>query len=153
MKSKFFLLFLFALPLSLDSFSQTTISGLPQDIQDFQWKRDANGKPLFTRNYENAEGSPDFSEEYCPAMITSKGKTYQAPQVKLNLLYNVIIYNENNRELIATIPIEKVQFAGCGDSKGAIIFQSGFPGIDGQNDSTFYEVLDTGKIKRLNILK
>lgn len=140
---------LFILTSHLAAFAQR----FPAELESLQWKNDANGKPLFSRNYLNSEGSPDFSTEYCTATLTTNDKTYSGVKVKLNLLDNQVLFMDDNTEKIASIPVNKIEFTSCPNLKTPVVFRSGYAAIDEQKQSTFYQVLDSGKAGLLKYYK
>ena len=78
-----------------------------------------------------------------------KGKKYDDIAVKVNLKSNEIyIKFAEGIEIVATVQLEYVEFNGCGDGK-KIIFRSGFPPIDKQADTSYYQVLSEGNITLL----
>ena len=65
---------------------------------------------------------------------------------------NIVIYTNSEldeNEFSPTVQIKQIQFIGGSDSKGVAVFESGFPPIGKQDESVFYQVLDSGKIKLL----
>jgi hypothetical protein len=120
-----------------------------------QFMNDANGRPLSVKRGYTIEGSPFFSEEYCTAkMKVRNGKKYSGIKVKINLLENTLIYDAaDGQEMVAISPIERVDFINCGDSTKNKTLMTGFPAIDGQNESSFYLLLDSGKISLLKYIK
>jgi len=120
-----------------------------------QFMNDANGRPLYIHTEYEVEGTPFFSDDYCTANLkVRKGKTYANIKVKLNLQENLVIYDAGDgKEMAATSPIEKIEFMHCNDPAKNKTLLSGFPAIDGQNESSFYLLLDSGQTTLLKYIK
>lgn len=122
-------------------------------MSGLQLMEDGYGRPLYMHTDYKTEGSPFFNEEYCLAKLkVLNGKQYDNIPVKINLLENLIIFKVNSTELVADVPIERVDFIDCQNSN-IISFETGFPKIDNQNEKTLYEVLSSGKLKLLKLYK
>ncbi len=138
------LVFIFSFQLILQAQSGSNSLALLQDL---------NGSPLRVGNAKSVEGNPFFKSSFCEAnLITSEGNKYANVRTKLNLQNNIVIYTKtelDENEFTPTVQIKQIQFIGCSDSKGVAIFQSGFPPIGKQDESVFYQVLDSGKTKLL----
>lgn len=120
-----------------------------------QFMNDANGRPLYMHSEYQIEGTPFFSDDYCTASLkVRKGKTYSNIKVKLNLQENLVIYDAGDgKEMAATSPIEKIEFMNCTDAAKTKTWVSGFPAIDGQDESAFYLLLDSGQVTLLKYIK
>ena len=118
-----------------------------------QFMEDVMGRPIYLKVEYNIEGSPFYPEEYLRANVyVRNGKIYTGIYVKFNLQENLLLYKQaDGTEMSAAIPIQRVIFTDT--SNGWVfynsIFESGFPSINNQNENTFYEVLDSGKVKLL----
>lgn len=98
------------------------------------------------------DGSPFYPDKYKESIfVLTDGKGYTGIKAKINLMENQLLFlSENGNEMIATSPVKIVIFRDPSDKNTAdIIFEKGFPPIDQQTDASFYEVLDTGKVKLL----
>ena len=138
------MVFIFSFQLILQAQSGSNSLAMLQDL---------NGSPLRVGNTKSVEGSPFFKSSFCEAnLITGDGAKYVNVRTKLNLQNNIVIYTKSDlddNEFTPTVQIKQIQFIGCSDSKGVAIFQSGFPPISKQDESAFYQVLDSGKTKLL----
>jgi hypothetical protein len=115
--------------------------------------RNRQGDQFFNKTAIKWEGSPFYPYEYCVANIkTSGGQKFAKTKVRLGLIDNLVYYMVNDSsELVVNMPVEKIEFSSCteGVKGGGTEFQSGFAAIDKQDEKTFYQVLDSGKIKLL----
>lgn len=118
-----------------------------------QFMQDILGKPVYLRVEYNVEGTPFYPAEYFSADIYIRnGKIYTGVPVKFNLLENLLLYKqEDGKEMSATSPISRVVFTDTSKNwtMNNVIFENGFPSIDKQNENTYYEVLDSGKVRLL----
>lgn len=116
---------------------------------------DINGNPLMLRSYTDVEGSPYYNDNYCRANLkVMRGKSYTGIEVKLNLEDNRIIYKTpDGKEMETIIPVEFIEFSGCGPNGSTETFRSGFPPVDNQNQLSFYQVLDSGNVLLLKYRK
>lgn len=130
-------------------FAQTGAPGAYSNPQGFM--SEANGKPLYSRNDLATQGSPYFSSEYCTANLKVRnGKMYAGIKVKINLEENLVIYDAGDgKEMVASSPIDKVEFFNCSEETKNKILVSGFPSIDQQDQSSFYVLLDSGAVQLL----
>ncbi len=120
------------------SASQTSFSTLLKDIR---------GTPIPINASYQVTGSLFYPKDYCEASIKVKnGKKYDSVSVKLNLQDNdVYVKFGDGIEMIATIPLENIDFSGCENNKKTT-FKSGFPAIEKQTDKSFYQVLSSGNL-------
>ena len=118
-----------------------------------QFMQDVSGKPIYLKQEYNVEGSPFYPDEYLRANIYLRyGKIYTGIYVKFNLQENLLLYKQaDGTEMSAATPIKRVIFTDTSDGWVLYnsIFENGFPSIDNRNENTFYQVLDSGKIKLL----
>jgi len=128
--------------LHLSSFSQA--NSIP-------FATDGNSRPLYLKKEYAMEGSPFYPADPCFANIQMKnGKRYENIKLRFYLPDEQLIYQDSEGvDMITTVPIERITFICCTGITGSLIFQSGFPPVDGHSDKTFYQVLDTGRTKLL----
>ncbi len=119
-----------------------------------QFMNDANGRPMYMHADYAIEGSPYFSNDYCTANLKlRKGKTYKGIKVKLNLQENLVVYDAGDgKEMIATSPVEKIEFLNCTDAAKSKVLVTGYPAIDKQDVSSFYVLMDSGSIQLLKYI-
>lgn len=117
---------------------------------------DANGMPMYQRTEYRAEGSPYFYDEYWYADITAmNGNTYTDVKVKLNLVENRILYlNDNNAEMIATIPIKRISFRGYlqGETYHDNTRLEGIEGPINEQGAKVYQVLEDSTVKLYKLI-
>lgn len=144
----FFLLAQFGYPTT--TLAQPGSAGVGDMNNSQQFLADASGKPLFLKTEYTVEGSPYFPNDYSFATLFMKnGKAYTGIKVKLNLNDNTLLYiTPDGKEMELTSPINKLAFidTSYGRDMGDIIFQNGFSPIDKQDQTSFYQVLDSGKV-------
>lgn len=118
---------------------------------------DGNGRPLYMQTVNNSEGSPYFTETYKKANITlADGRVAKEVKVKFDLLNNQIQYlNEKGVEMIPDLPIRRFIFVEpfFDQPRDFVMFQNGFPAIGRFTPATYYQVLDTGRVKLLKSIK
>jgi hypothetical protein len=112
---------------------------------------DVGGAPIYLKTEYVIDGSPYFPEEHMRTVIILKsGKIYPTVKSRLNLYDNVlIILREDGAEQMLSGSISKVIYESvpAGQGTRTVVFQTGFPAIDGHDNTTYYEVLDSGKLK------
>jgi hypothetical protein len=117
---------------------------------------DANGRPLYLRTSYSGEGSPYFSETYNEAEVTgADGKLYRNVRVKINLLDNEVLYlDAAGKEMIATMPIQKIRLLGFIDATGVSdkVLKSNGQSLNTPN-APVYEVMDSGRCVLLKQVK
>jgi hypothetical protein len=112
---------------------------------------DVGGAPIYLKTEYIIDGSPYFPPEHTSTTIVLKsGKIYPTVKSRLNLYDNIlIILRDDGAEQMLTGSISKVIYESVPAGKGSrtVVFQTGFPAIDGHDNTTYYEVLDSGKLK------
>ncbi|HYM93992.1 MAG TPA: hypothetical protein VET23_07625 [Chitinophagaceae bacterium] len=81
-----------------------------------------------------------------------QGKVYENVKVKLNLFDNTLFYiTSDGNERVIISPVNEIVFSDTSSGGGIknIVFQNGFSPVDRQNETTYYEVLDSGQVKLL----
>ncbi len=109
---------------------------------------DVNGRP-FEKKYEDVNGHPFFDPAFHYAVITlAKGRTFVKVKTKINLLdqTTVFITSNNIEAFIERGSVKEISYI---DTSAAgittYIFQTGFPAVDRQQESNFYQVLSAGR--------
>jgi hypothetical protein len=107
-------------------------------------------KSPFGSEVEHVDGTPFYNKQYCSGSIQlANGKIYDGLNLKLNLKENKIIATlYDGVEIVITSPVNKVVM-GCKNAEQPVVFLAGLPKIDQQNERSFYQVLDSGKITLL----
>jgi len=119
-----------------------------------QFMNDGNGRPLFVHNEFEIQGTPFYYDDYCVANLkVRRGKTYTGIKVKLNLQENLVIYDAGDgKEMAASSPIDRIEFIYCSDPAKNKVVVSGYPAVDKQDESSFYVLLDSGKVSLLKYI-
>ena len=134
-------------------FSQAGSRGVFDYSNAQQFLQDMNGKPIYLKVNYNIEGTPFYPEQYYKAdLFIKNGKTYENIYVKFNLQENLVLFKSpDGVEMSATSAVQKIIFTDTINGGIMInkVFENGFPAIDKQNENSYYEVLDSGKVKLL----
>lgn len=114
---------------------------------------DVAGKPIYLKVEYRIEGSPFLPIEFAKADIILKGgKTFSGIDSRVNLYDNTVIAKKNDgTELVLVSNISKVHYKSImvGGRVKDFVFEKGFSAVDRLDSTTYYEVLDSGKIKLL----
>ncbi len=114
---------------------------------------DIDGHSLVKKYDPDVTGSPFINDNWVSAKITlSRGKEIGPLSVKLNIESNELYFlDSTGKELIAADGLVRKVYCLDFYWKDSIryIFQSGYPGIDGQNENYFYQVFTEGRIELL----
>lgn len=117
---------------------------------------DLDGHSLLKKYDPEVTGSPFIKDDWVNAKLTlSRGKEIGPLQIKLNIESNELHFlDSTGKELIAAEGlVKKVDcidyYSKYSKDSTRCIFQSGYPAIDGQNETTFYQVLTEGRIELL----
>lgn len=109
---------------------------------------DVNGRP-FQKKYDDVNGDPFFDPAFHYAVITlAKGRTFVKVKTKINLedQTTVFITSNNIEAFIERGSVKEISYT---DTSAAgittYIFQTGFPAVDRQQESNFYQVLSAGR--------
>jgi len=129
-----------------------TINVIAQNVEGFSsigYSKSSSGSGV-----EHVDGTPFFNKQYCSGSIQlTNGKIYDGLNLRLNLQENKIIVTlYDGIETVITSPVHKVM-VGCNNGEQPVIFLSGLPKIDQQNERSLYQVLDSGKITLLKYIE
>lgn len=93
----------------------------------------------------NIKGSPFLSEEYKPGLVKIKnGYKQNNVPVRFNLYTNEVEFKQNNVEM-SLDSIDFVQYLEkAGDSSSLRLLKTGYPAVNGNKETTIYEVLVMG---------
>jgi hypothetical protein len=113
-----------------------------------------NGRTMLNNKYDPAiEGTPFLNPEWDFAKITlTNGKEIQQVFVKLNLESNELYYLDSAKNEMITVNgiVKKLYFLNFYDKDSIrYVFKTGYPKIDKQNESYFYQVYTEGKLELL----
>jgi len=140
--------FLFATFSYAQSNSISTTSKWGQQI----FLSDVNGQ-AFINHYEGINGSVYDQTEYQLAKITLKdGRVYNDVKTRINLLEQEVNFVASNGQegILGKGMASEIAYQDNSTSNvAAKIFQCGFPRIDNQNGTSFYQVLWNGKTSLL----
>lgn len=118
--------------------------------------RNRQGDQFMSKTGGSVEGSPYFPANYSFAVIKlPNGNNYEKPRARLGLIDNVIYFiGDDSSEMMVGADVKKVEFFNYveGIKMPGSFFQAGFAAVDKQTDRTFYQVLDSGKVKLLKHL-
>lgn len=136
---------------SFNSLPAQNTSRTPNDSETLM--TDLGGKPIFIRTDYIFDGTPYFPDEYTRASIILKsGKKYVDVKTKMNFYDNSLIMQlSDGTEIKVTGNVSKViyELIPVGDKLKTVVFQRGFPAVNNLDTTSYYEVLDSGKMKLL----
>lgn len=120
--------------------------------------KDVNGRPLIHKKYDiDIKGTPFVLEDWCDTDLKlTNGSLYNHAKIKLNVEGNEINYldslNQNivlNKGIIKELRFYQKMLTAT----NTLIFRNGYPFIDKQDTSHFYQVLADGKITFLKFIR
>lgn len=108
---------------------------------------DMQGTPLKEIKYENVEGTPYFLDYWIKGRVTMKsGKKYADMPIKYDTMNDRLIFQaENGNIMYFTEPVSAFEVNDIATSTN-YKFTNGLPAIDGQTQSSFYQIITPGKI-------
>jgi hypothetical protein len=121
----------------------------------YELMTDASGKPFYLQVNYNIEGSPFYPPEYFKASLCAEsGQIYRNVRVKFNMMDHLLLVKRSDgSEEVVTTPIYRLVYTDEGED-GIMedrVFERGFPSPGAQTEKTWYEVLDSGKMKLLKL--
>jgi len=115
------------------------------------------GAPIYLKTNYTIVGSPYFPSEHTNTSIVLKsGIVYPFKKARMNLYDNtLIVLDDNGREQMVSGNISKIIFelVTIDQSSKNVVFQKGFSAINELDSTTYYEVLDSGKLKLIKHYK
>jgi hypothetical protein len=111
-----------------------------------------NGQP-FKSYYKDVQGSPFFFDDWKFADITlSRGKKFEKIKARIDLCsHEAHFVTTNNVEIVTPkgLVTEIIMFDSIPGGVDTFKFKTGFPSIENQNETNFYEVLSDGPAQLL----
>jgi hypothetical protein len=100
-----------------------------------------------TRNLSiDSEGKTTIPETNCKATVLLRdGRKFRNVNGRISLLSDNFIYTINDSDFVSSTPVEQILFDSCTNEWSGAKFKTGFPRIEKQSASTFYQVLVDGK--------
>jgi predicted transcriptional regulator len=118
---------------------------------------DANGRPFNKPLYEDVQGSAYFLDSLKPSVIMlTNGNSFRQIPARLDLYKQEIHVLSRNKEefILPTELVKEIIFADSSSSKvKQFVFRPGFPAIDDQTPTSFYQVITEGRIIMLEFIK
>ncbi len=113
-----------------------------------------NGQSMLKNKYDPAiEGSPYLKSEWDSAkLILTNGKVIPQVFVKLNIESNELYYLDSTKTELITMSgiVKKLYFLNFYDKDSIrFVFKTGYPKIDKQDETYFYQVYTEGKLELL----
>lgn len=143
--------FLLIIQIPVHLFCQNSRLGDFSNAQQFM--EDVAGRPIYLKLEYNVQGSPFYPDQYYKANVFLKsGKIYKDVPVRFNIEQNLVLFKQQNgTENVAITPISKIIFTDTsnGGEVAYKVFENGFSPVDSLSETTFYEVIQSGKIKLL----
>ncbi|CAM3570204.1 hypothetical protein POKO110462_09875 [Pontibacter korlensis] len=111
-----------------------------------KYVQDLNGVPIKLNQYENINGSPYLHIEWIEGrVVLGNGNIYEGVPLRYDLVSDRLMFKDKNgQELEFAQPVLEFQLAGEQNK-----YRSGFVPVDNHTSTSFYEVLEDGKVKLL----
>lgn len=108
---------------------------------------DMQGTPLKEIKYENVTGTPYFLDFWSKGKVTTKsGKNYVDMSLKYDIMNDKLIFQgEGGNMMYFAEPVSTFEITDAGLST-SYKFINGLPIIDGLNQSSFFQIVASGKI-------
>ena len=110
--------------------------------------KDANGRPIFARQYTDVQGSPYFSDSWLRGDVKlANGESYK----NMNLMYDqvsdeLLFKNSKNETMSFKIPVSEFRLINTSANvPETILFRRGYKPADGNTEKDFYQVLCDGE--------
>jgi hypothetical protein len=151
MRHTFFGLLFLTLLIQTSAFGQRNFTNNFNNANELM--TDVTGKPIYLQVNYNIDGTPFFPEDYRRGSIkTAGGKLYENLLLKFNMLEDKLLMKlDDGTELVTITPVSQVIIDGITGVVNAKVFQHGYPVTDGHTLTTWYEVLDSGKMQLLKL--
>ncbi len=146
-------LLIFSAVFSVNSLKAQRSTSMPNEI----YLSDVAAKPIYLKTEYEIQGSPFFPEEYIKtSLLLKSGRMFSGINSRMILYDNsLVVLTDDGIEQRLTGSISRVIYdLVITDNKPRkVIFQKGFPAIDKHDSTTYYEVLDSGKLMLLKHYK
>jgi len=101
----------------------------------------------------NASGNPYLLKDWSDGVVIfSSGRVVKQFKLRFDCVHNRLMLQFEGASFAAESQIrEFVIYTKSGKKKDSMVFKKGFPGIDGNSEETFYQVLVNGKATLLRL--
>ena len=114
--------------------------------EEIKTMEDAWGRPIRPQTTYKVEGTPFFPHNYTRSRIFFDNGKYNSNVVaRINLYDNTVLYQDaemNDMQLV--IPVRTIEFIDSISGEPTVFAR--YSGVEGLNESIFYQVIDTGKV-------
>ena len=163
MKVFFFIIILFAAVLKEEVLAQISPSNINPPPANKPFNFDQNlplssqdGQP-FRGDVYDAEGTPYYYNDFRLAIITlANGRSYDSSSVRLDLVNHELQYiTKEDKPIVLKEGLVKEIFFPNNYNQASVNekFRTGYPPIDNNKTTSFYQVLSDGKLQLLKIIK
>jgi hypothetical protein len=114
------------------------------------------GTPIVSQAYAEVNGSPYLSSKWVKGDVALKdGKIYKGVDLKYDQVGDQLLFKADNGDSLAFAqPVHEFELPVTEKGKTAIHnYRNGFPAVNGNTPSNFYEVINDGKVKILKRTK
>ena len=112
--------------------------------------RDLTGRPLPGSQNKNIEGSPYLNTEFVLGRVVfSNGKMSNDVYLQFDLFNNTLLFRRDDIALQFVDTVTTFFLQHTENNTLGLVFRSNFPPINGNNRTTFYELLVDGKVQLL----
>ncbi|MCX2738418.1 hypothetical protein [Pontibacter anaerobius] len=107
---------------------------------------DVNGRPIRKTQYEDINGSPYLYDNWMKgSVVLGNGNLYENVPLRYDQVADQLLFQTpEGQELEFVQPVREFQIDGS-----PVVYRSGFAPIDQHSSSSFYQVLEDGKVKLL----
>ena len=139
MKNRFLVVVCFVLFGQVLSFGQDSYSRL-----DYP-----NGYPVRLKTPEDVQGTPFLFETWQEADLLLKDSTvFSHVKTRLNLYNNKLYFLKDDQELECVSPVWQFTLVSpVSDGSKFMVFRNGYPAIDKNTETTYYQLLADGKFQ------
>ncbi len=112
-----------------------------------QFLQDINGKPLLETKYTDVIGTPYLQNFWLAGVVKMQsGKTFKNIELKYNLLDDRLLFRNPKDTTAALEFVENVkEFSITNTNNQQMVFKNGYPSYDKFDESTYYQMLFSGK--------
>ncbi|MDN5285350.1 MAG: hypothetical protein JWR38_1624 [Mucilaginibacter sp.] len=136
--------------------SMVMISG--SFVASAQYLKDPNGKEYMLQSYTEVEGTPFLINNWAPGSVTLANGQTITTLLKYDLVGDELLF-KNKGDSSAMSFVDPVRSFSLNESSieesdlTSLVFSNGYPAVDKQTPTSFYQVISDGKVKLLKHYK